>query len=139
MPLDQCNLTCNIIPDVPVILRGRKFRGLEIQNGYIVGEFTVKFTTTNATFTDPKGIQLQAIISQTGQFMVLNLASNGGKIYTLWQLAQDVVVDYLSWSWGTLNGDAPTSFDEAMTTNGQKSYVFDGCSSLSTVCNFGNK
>jgi len=138
MPLDQCNLTCNVIPDVPVILRGRKFRGLQIQNGYIVGEYTVKFSTTNATLTDTKGIQLVAIVSQTGQYMVLNLASNGGKIFTIWQIAQDAVVDYLSWSWGQLNGQAPSSFDSSMVAQGQLSYVFDGCSSLSTVCNFGN-
>jgi len=139
MPLDQCNLTCNIIPDVPVILRGRKFRGLEIQNGYVVGEFTVKFSTTDATITTPKGVTLQAIVSQTGQYMVLNLASNGGRIFTIWQVSQDAVVDFLSWSWGNLNGPAPESFDASMVTTGQTSYVFDGCSSLSTVCNFGNK
>jgi hypothetical protein len=137
MPLDQCNLTCNIIPDVPVILRGRKFRGLQIQNGYIFGEYTVNFSTTTATLTSPSGVQLTAIVSQTGQFMVLNIASNGGRIFTIWQVSQDAVVDFLSWSWGALNGPAPASFDNSMVTTGQLSYVFDGCSSLSTVCNFG--
>lgn len=129
MPLDQCNLTCNVIPDVPVVLRGRKFRGmpeyyimsyqknyfnmaifryyndksrcnsnflgLQIQSGYMVGEFTVSFNTTTAVFVNPKGIAVPFIVSQTGQYMVLNLP-NGQKIYTLWQIGEDAVVDFLS-------------------------------------------
>jgi hypothetical protein len=136
MPLDQCNLTCNTIPDVPVILRGRKFRGLQIQNGYLVGEYTVKFSTTSAVIVDPKNIALNAIVSQTGQYLVLNL-DDGAKVYTLWQISPDDVVDFLSWSWGKTNGSPPTSFDDSMIAFGQSSFVFDGCSSLSTVCNFG--
>jgi hypothetical protein len=38
---------------------------------------------------------LNAVVSQTGQYMVLNLA-NGDKIYTLWQIGEDAVVDFLS-------------------------------------------
>jgi len=136
MPLEQCNLTCNLIPDVPVVLRNRKFRGLQININYFAGEYTVKFNQSTATFTSSKGVTFTAIVSQTGQYLVLNLPS-GGKIYTLWQISEDAVVDFLSWSWGSLNGPAPKNFDESMTADGQTSYVFDGCSSLSTVCNFG--
>jgi hypothetical protein len=136
MPLEQCNNTCNTIPDVPIILRGRKFRGLQIQNGYIVGEFTVKFSATSATFANPQNIGWTALVSQTGPYLVLNMA-NGLKTFTLWQMQTDSVVDFLSWSWGKEGGSPPTSFDSSMTTSGQQSFVFDGCSSLSTVCNFG--
>jgi len=136
MPLDQCNLTCNVIPDVPVVLRGRKFRGLQIQNGYIIGEYTAKFNTTSAIFTTPAGVTINVVVSQTGQYMVLNLA-DGGKIFTIWQLGDDVVVDFLSWCWGAVNGDAPLSFDTSMLTIGQQCYVLDACSVLSPSCNFG--
>jgi len=136
MPLYQCNLSCNVIPDVPVVLRGRKFRGLEINQGYEQGEWTCKFTTTTATITDPKGIVLTAIVSQTGEYLVLNL-DNGKKVFTLWQLGQGSVIDFLSWAWGDSGGNPPASFDASMTTAGETSYVFDACSSLSQVCNFG--
>jgi len=136
MPFQQCNLTCNTIPDVPVILRGRKFRGLQIQNGYLIGEYTLKFSKSSATLVSPQNIALTAIVSQTGQFLVLNL-DNGAKIYTLWQISPDDVVDFLSWSWGKQNDLPPSSFDSSMVTPGQLSFVFDGCSTLSTVCNFG--
>jgi len=138
IPLEQCNFTCNTIPDVPIILRGRKFRGLQIMHGYIVGEYSLKFSDTSATYSTPQGIGFTAVVSQTGQYLVLNLP-NAKKIFTLWQIAPDSVVDYLSWSWGTENGPPPTSYDSAMITQGQQSFVFDGCSTLSTVCNFGQK
>jgi len=136
MPLNLCNLSCNVIPDVPVVLRGRKFRGLEINKGYEQGEWTCKFSTTTATITDPKGITLTAIVSQTSQYMVLNL-DNGKKVFTLWQLGEGSVIDFLSWAWGDAGGNPPTSFDASMTTSGETSYVFDACSKLSQVCNFG--
>jgi len=136
MPLAQCNLACNTIPDVPIVLRGRKFRGLQIQNKYIVGEFTVKFSDTSATFANPQNIGWTALVSQTGPYLVLNLPS-GSKIFTLWQIQTDSVVDFLSWAWGKEAGPPPTSFDLAMTTAGQQSFVFDACSALSTVCDFG--
>jgi len=137
MPLAQCNLTCNAIPDVPIVLRGRKFRGLEINGGYLPGEWTCKFTTTSATIMDPKGVTLTAIVSQTGQYLILNL-DNGQKIFTLWQVGEGSVVDYLSWAWGGSDGLPPKSFDATMASPGQHSYVFEACSSLSQVCNFGN-
>jgi len=135
IPLDQCNLTCNVIPDVPVVLRNRIFRGLQIHAGYMVGEFRLNFTTTNAYITNPKGETVNAVISQTAQYMVLNL-ENGNKIYSLWQIGEDVVVDFLSWGLGTPNGPPPTSFDVTMTTKGQTTYVFDACSRLSKNCLF---
>jgi len=138
MPFDQCNTTCNVIPDVPIVLRGKKFRGLEIEKGYFKGEYTAKFSTTTVTFTDPKGTSFTAIVSQTGQFMVMNLP-NAKKIFSIWQLATGDVVDFLSWAWGAPGGEAPSSFDSAMTTSGQVSYVMDACSPLAgTSCNFGN-
>jgi len=138
MPLQECNLTCNVIPDVPVILRGRKFRGLQIQKGYIVGEWVAKFSTQTVSFAGPKGDSFTAVVSQTGQFMVLNLQSNQ-KVFTLWQLAPGAVVDFLSWSWGAVGGAPPASFDSAMTTDGQTAYVFDACSPLAgSSCFFGN-
>jgi len=137
MPLEQCNLTCNVIPDVPIVLRGRKFRGLEINGGYIQGEWTCKFSTTSATIMDPKGTTLTAIVSQTGQYLILNL-DNGQKIFTLWQLGEGSVVDYLSWAWGGSDGQPPKSFDATMASPGQHSYVYEACSRLSQVCNFGN-
>jgi len=138
MPLEQCNLNCNTIPDVPVILRGRKFRGLQIQNKYILGEYTVKFSETSATFASPSGVGWTALVSQTGPYLVLNMAS-GAKTYTLWQVQTDSVVDFLSWAWGKESGSPPVSYDAAMTASGQQEYVFDACSTLSTVCNFGTK
>jgi len=138
MPFDQCNLTCAIIPDVPIVLRGRKFRGLQIQKGYIIGEWTCKFTDQTVTFTDPKGTTNTAVVSQTGQFMVLNLPNNK-KIFTLWQLGQGSVTDYLSWAWGAPGGVQPSSFDSTQNTPGQTGYVYDACSPLvGSSCNFGN-
>jgi len=136
MPFDQCNQTCMIIPDVPIILRGKRFRGLEIEKGYYKGEYTAKFTSTSVTFADPKGTTFTAIVSQTGQYLVMNL-QNAQKIFTLWQYSPGSVVDYLSWAWGAPGGSPPNSFDSAMGTTGQNSFVFDTCSPLAgSSCSF---
>jgi len=107
---------------------------LQIQKGYIIGEWTLKFTTSNATIVTPANVQLNAIVSQTGPYMVFNMP-DGKKIYVLWQIAQDAVVDFLSLAWGA-NGNPPASYDSSMTTSGEQAFVFDGCSQLSEKCFF---
>jgi len=136
MPFEDCNRTCVIIPDVPIILRGKRFRGLEIEKGYYKGEYTAKFSSTTVTFADPKGTSFTAVVSQTGQYLVMNLP-NGQKIFSLWQYAIGTVTDYLSWAWGVPGGAPPASFDSAMNTQGENSFVFDTCSALvGSACSF---
>jgi len=134
MPLEQCKIACNSIPDVPVILKGRFFRGLEINKGYIVGEWTLKFDNKSATLTDTAKTKLVATVFTTAQYMILDLP-NGKRVYSLWQIGGGSALDFLSWSWGTVGGGPPKSFDESMIAPGQKSFVFDGCRPNS-VCKF---
>jgi len=33
----------------------------------------------------------------------------------------------LAWAWGKVNGSPPTNYDEAMTTDGMKEFIFATC------------
>jgi len=126
MPIDFCKLVCNVIPYVPPILVGRTWRGYQINNGYIAGEWKLVFSTNACTITDPKGVVMNARVGTTSQFLLMDL-DNGQRIYTLWQLAQAPPIDYFSWAWGIPGGLPPKSYNEAMTAKGQKQFQFMAC------------
>jgi len=114
------------VPIVPIILQDRFFRGLEINKGYVKGEWDANFTKTSVTITQPSGTKMTGQVSSSGPFIVITWP-NGSKISSLWQLLQGQVVDFLAWAWGASNGPAPSGFDQAMTSAGMTEYEMVAC------------
>jgi len=135
--LIDCQSQCKTNP-IPIDLVGN-WRGLQINKGYIVGEWKAVFTEKNVTISKPSGEKFTAAVSTVGMYISLN-PINGpirGKIQTLWQLSFGPVTKILSWAWGVPGGKPPTSFDSAMTESQNSHYEFVSCLSKDTsVCNF---
>jgi len=126
MTMPFCTLVCNVIPYVPPILVDRVWRGINIRLGYVAGEWTVVFRTTDVTITDPTGNKVVAKVGTTSQFLYMDFP-NGNRIYTLWQLETGPSVDFLSWALGAEKGLPPKSYNEAMVADGQNQFVFSAC------------
>jgi len=126
LPLDTCNQQCAVVPIVPIILQDRYFRGLEIDLTYQQGEWRAHFTKTAVTVVYPDGTVIQGNVTTTANYLTIHLA--GKNTYqTLWQFQPGPAVDNLSWAWGARNGPPPTSFDDAMSSQGQTEYWFVSC------------
>jgi len=126
MPIEFCNLVCNVIPYVPPILVGRVWRGIQIRLGYMPGEWTVVFGTHDVVITDPNNKKITGKVGTTSQFLFLDLP-NGNRIYSLWQLETGPSVDYLSWAMGAEKGLPPKNYNEAMNTQGMNQFILDAC------------
>jgi len=137
MPKADCDIQCQMIPVVPPVLANRFFRGLEIEKGYIWGEFQLQFTNNSAIFFSPSGAKRNGLVYSTSQYLII-VWSDGTKITTIWQIAEGPETTFLSWAWSTPNGNAPKSFNEAMMTPNEKEYYFVACplSKPISICNF---
>jgi len=125
-PKSVCDKQCNTVPIVPPVLVGQLFRGLEIDQMYVKGEWRAKFSDTDVTITDPSGKQTVGKVSQTERYLTITLPDGRG-IQTLWQVSQGPATQFLSWAWGAPGGQPPASFDDAMTTKGSTEYFFVSC------------
>jgi hypothetical protein len=114
------------VPIVPIELQDRYFRGLQINKGYIKGEWDANFTKTTVTIIQPSGSKMTGQVSSEGPYIVITWP-DGKKISSQWQLQSGQVVDYLAWAWGAPNGPAPTSYNQAMTSPGMTSYEMVAC------------
>jgi len=138
-PKQDCEKQCNNVPVVPPVLQNTLWRGLEIDQRYIGGEWRVAFSTTDVSITDPQGRQTTGKVSQVERYLTIT-TSSGQAIQTLWQTSQGPASQFLAWAWGVPGADAPQSFDSAMTTAGNTEYFFAGClpGKDKTICDFSN-
>jgi len=113
-------------PIVPIQLQGKFFRGLQINKGYVKGEWTCNFTKTDVTVVDPAGKMSKGAVSLVQNYLVVHF-TDGVVINSLWQYEGGIETDFFSWAWSAPGGDVPTSFDTAMTTAGQTEYEFVTC------------
>jgi len=113
-------------PIVPIQLQGKFFRGLQINKGYVKGEWTANFTKTDVTVTDPAGKVSMGPVSLVQNYLVVHF-TNGVVISSLWQFEGGIETDFFSWAWSAPGGDAPASFDAAMTGAGMTEYEFVTC------------
>jgi len=125
-PKAVCDAQCNVIPIVPIQLQGKFFRGIQINKGYIKGEWQANFTKTDVTVTDPSGKDRVGTVFIVQQYLVVQF-QDGATISSLWQFEGGVEVDHFSWAWGAPGGKPPTSYDEAMTAAGMTEYEFVSC------------
>jgi len=116
-------------------LQNRFFRGIQINQGYTKGEFTANFTKTTVTVTNPAGTRVTGTVSTVGQYLVVKW-SDGTAISSLWQPEGGPETDFLSWAWSAVGGPPPTSYNDAMITQGQTEYEFVSCTPGKAACNF---
>jgi len=122
-----CLAQCTLTPIVPPLLVNKQFRGLAIELNYMMGEFDAVFSNTSVTITPPNGGPVMtAKVTSTSNFLTLHF-QDGNVVQSLWQLQGGPAADLFSWAWGENNGPAPTSFDQAMTTTGQREFWMVSC------------
>jgi hypothetical protein len=93
----------------------------------MMGEFDAVFSNTSVTITPPNGGPVMtAKVTSTSNFLTLHF-QDGNVVQSLWQLQGGPAADLFSWAWGENNGPAPTSFDQAMTTTGQREFWMVSC------------
>jgi hypothetical protein len=114
------------VPVVPIQLQGKFFRGIQINQGYKKGEWTANFTKTGVTVVDPHGTTKSGNVAIVGQYLVISW-TDSTITSSLWQYLAGPETDFFSWAWSTPNGDAPATFDSAMTTAGETEYEFMTC------------
>jgi len=136
--LVDCEAQCVKIPDVPIDLIGT-WRGLEINQGYVVGEWRAEITAGKVAVVNPQGSLSIGTIYLVGQFIVLDFQQGPlrGKYTGLWQLSYAPVTRNLAWTWGPINGQAPASFQAGMIPpNSQFVMVACGIGKDRSVCDF---
>jgi len=134
LPHAVCEQQCMKIPIVPIQVAGKFFRGLQINKGYVQGEWQANFTKINVTVTNPSGKSMVGAVSIVGEYMVVDFPS--GTVSSLWQYEGGIEVDFFSWAWSAPGGTPPQSFDDAMTTSGMTEYEFVTCVQGKPGCQF---
>jgi hypothetical protein len=135
LPREVCNAQCVVNP-LPPFLQNKYFRGLQINMQYRPGEWRAHFGTSDLSIVTPDGTVLSGNVTVIGQFITFSVPQ--GKYQTLWQFQPGAAVDNLSWAWGSLNGAAPQTFDQAMNTQGMTEFWYVTChaGAPTTVCDF---
>jgi len=116
------------------------WRGLQINKGYIVGEWKAVFTLDNVTITRPDGDKFVGKVTSVSNYITIIPTSGpflGKNIQTLWQITFGPATKLLTWAWGVPGGSAPSSYDSAMTETNNAEFVFASClQGKEGVCNF---
>jgi len=136
----DCDQQCTFNPFVPVELLGT-WRGIQINKGYIVGEWKVVFTAEGCTVARPDGEKFTAKVGIVSNFLVLEPTTGpmaGKKLQTLWQVTFGVETRLLTWAWGAPGGSAPKDMDSAMIDHDNSEYALTAClpQADKEVCNF---
>jgi len=135
----DCEAQCRKSP-IPIDLVG-KWRGLQINKGYIIGEWKASFSQTNVTITRPDGDSFAGLVSLIGKYLTISPISGpltGKKIQTLWQISYAPETKFLAWAWGVPGGNPPNTFDSAMIDSNNAEFVFATClpGKDTKICNF---
>jgi len=116
------------------------WRGLQINKGYIVGEWRAVFGKTNVTVTRPDGEKFTGDVSSVSQYLVITPKDGplkGKKIQSLWQTTFGPVTKLLTWAWGVPGGSPPKTYESAMVEASNAEFVFASCINQDTrTCNF---
>jgi hypothetical protein len=136
--LAQCEQQCNPKPNPgpPPMFLGGMWRGIEIQNGYKIGEWDMNFTETTATIVDVAGattivgIPYNQIINSNVIF-VINITKGPGAGQTMKGIGslanRGPETNYLTAAFAAPGADAPSSIDTAMTTGSDKVFFLAQC------------
>jgi hypothetical protein len=134
-----CEAYCSVQPhgNTPTNLEGM-WRGLEIRNGYTVGEFDFVFNNTSLTLIANGAVIYTANVQQQGPLLALTIESGpaaGKTVLVMYQFVGDALLNMATFAFGQPAGLIPASFDESMSTAGETEYVMAKCLNDS-ACHF---
>lgn len=138
-PLAECEKTCNPTPNPgpPPQFLGGTWRGIEIQNGYKIGEWDMKFTDSSVTIIDiaaASTIKGTPFHVQNGENLDLwiKITKGPGAGQTIKAIGKPAnrgpETKYLTAAFGAPGADAPSSIGDAMkASSGDKVYFLSQC------------
>jgi len=100
------------------------YRGLEIDNKFVKGEWQAKISQTDIVILDPTGkVWEKGVVRQyTNELWLVTATGTRRGLFAMENLPEVMV---LTWAMGQMGGSVPTSFDDGLT-NGA-SFVFVQC------------
>jgi len=124
-----CNTTCNRpLPPAqnitPPALQGF-WRGLQIQRGYVVAEFTALFGSTNAQIARDNNILIAGDVQSVEDQVWI--ATERGLLKGKWQIGNGPATRSIGLAFGLPGGEVPFDFGEAMTREGYSEFWFSAC------------
>eukprot|EP01126_Amoeba_proteus_P046751 TRINITY_DN52_c0_g2_i4.p1 TRINITY_DN52_c0_g2~~TRINITY_DN52_c0_g2_i4.p1 ORF type:complete len:439 (-),score=55.55 TRINITY_DN52_c0_g2_i4:758-2074(-) len=130
-PKADCLSSCRPSNSTPTQLIG-DYRGLEVSSGYIKGEWQAKITQSSVTITRPDGTAWAK-----GQIFTFRdqlwIQTDSGLRRGLYSTSFTPEVEALTWALGSVGGDLPASFPQALLNN--TVFVLFKCLN-SAVCKF---
>eukprot|EP01129_Flabellula_baltica_P016906 TRINITY_DN9209_c0_g1_i1.p1 TRINITY_DN9209_c0_g1~~TRINITY_DN9209_c0_g1_i1.p1 ORF type:complete len:581 (-),score=124.65 TRINITY_DN9209_c0_g1_i1:20-1762(-) len=111
--LVDCEAQCVAVPDIPIDLLGT-WRGLEIREGFVVGEWRAEIDQGKISIMSPDGKLQVGSVKSVGPYLVLDLPM--GRITTIWQISFSAVTRNLQWAWGEPGKGAPANFNEGLVS-----------------------
>jgi hypothetical protein len=142
LPKGACEAQCSHHKHGPPASTVGVWRGIYIQNGYRRIEVDVVFDNTSATFvqvgSEPMKCNVTTLGSDLMIFDVLTGQYKGWKFAGMFQTAPQPggLYETMTLAAGKLGSGAPSTFDGAMSTQGDSVYVLDKCTGGS--CTFKN-
>jgi len=124
-----CNATCNRpLPPAqnvtPIALQG-EWRGIQIQNGYTVGEFKATFGQTNAVISKDSTVLIGGDVQSVEDQIWIQ--TEKGLLKGRWQIVNGPETKIIGLAFGIPGGEVPFDFGEAMTKEGYSEFFFLSC------------
>lgn len=135
MPLTQCEAACTHPKPGPAGNLVGVWRGIRIQNQYLVGEVEAVFTNTSATFyADGKQEWTANVTSLGADLMILKVLSGKWQGWTISAIYQtsgqyNNLYSFITFAKGVPGRGPPSSYPEAMYTPPMEEYVYAKCAS----------
>jgi hypothetical protein len=142
LPLAACEAECSHHKKGPHAAIIGIWRGIYIQNGYDRVEIDVVFDNLTATFVQAGNAPVKCDVDSLGSdlmiFTIVDGTYKGWKFTAIFQTEEQPGGFYESMTMaaGKLDGSAPSSYDEAMSTQGDRVYVLNKCTG--DPCTFKN-
>lgn len=132
--LTICNQTCGQVIPPPAFLNG-VWRGLEVNVGYLSGEWDAKFANDSLTLVDPSGKTYTGQIEMSGGYLQISF-TDGTLVFAQFQNAFGPETIYLTFAVSAPNAALAPDFVTAMDTAGDTEFIFIRCLDGSTTCSF---
>jgi len=136
--IEACSALCT--NSTPPDLEGSTWRGIEIQKGFVMGEWDYKFTSDGVTIRDPMGTITHGTVS-VNIVMIIKMTDGphaGDTMSVIYpDLAEGPETTTKAFCLSDWNGAAPDSIASAMLgTNMARVHALSKCNAWSKTCDF---
>merc|ERR1719378_1671582 len=117
-----------LVPTTPTNVIGQ-WRGLEVNDNYVKGEWDANFTEKNITLIAPDGQQMTGAVSSDATSLNIDITSGqyqGMTAMGIYEVSFGPVCSFLTWALSQPGlGEAPPSFAAAMNSTTAVVYAFE--------------